>query len=130
MTVDTRGVIAYLRSEKAVEQLEFYKKAFGAVEHDRRPAPDGRLMHCQFEINGGSVMMSDAFPEHGYPFEGYKGVMLTLMVEDGQAWWDRAMAAGCAVELAFDTQFWGDRYGQFRDPFGVSWAINEPAKTA
>ena len=127
MTVSTKGPIPYLRSEKAAEQIEFYKTAFGAIEHDRRPTPDGRLMHSHIEINGGSLMMSDSFPEHGYPFEGFKGVMLTLMVEDGQTWWDRAVAAGCTAQMAFETQFWGDRYGQLTDPFGVSWAINEPA---
>lgn len=130
MTASITGAIPYLRSEKAAEQIEFYKTAFGAVVHDTRPTPDGRLMHSHLEINGGSLMMSDSFPEHGYPFEGYKGVTLTVMVEDGQMWWDRAVAAGCTANMPFETQFWGDRYGQLTDPFGVSWAINEPAKAA
>lgn len=119
------GVIPYLRPANAAESIDFYKKAFAATEVDRRPTDDGRVMHCHLQINGGALMMSDAFPEHGYPFEGYKGVMLTLVVADGQAWWDRAVAAGCSVVLPFDVQFWGDRYGQLTDPFGVSWAINE-----
>ncbi len=127
MTINT-GPIACLRSDRAAQQLEFYKMAFAAIEHSRTPAPDGRLFHCHIEINGGSLMMSDSFPEHGYPFEGFKGVVMTLVAEDGQAWWDRALAAGCTTEMAFETQFWGDRYGQFQDPFGVTWAVNEPAK--
>ncbi len=130
MTASIKGAIPYLRSEKAAEQIEFYKTALGAIEHDRRPTPDGRIMHCHLEINGGSLMMSDSFAEHGYPFEGYKGVTLTVMVEDGQSWWDRAIAAGCTANMPFETQFWGDRYGQLTDPFGVAWAINEPGQKA
>ena len=130
MTVNTKGAIPFLRSEKAVEQLEFYKTAFGAIEHGRRPTPDGRLMQCHFEINGGSLMMSDSFPEHGYPFEGFKGMVLTLIMQDGKAFWEQVVAAGCTVEMAFETQFWGDRYGQVKDPFGVIWGINEPAEAA
>ena len=125
MKPNYQGVTPYLRSADATKSIDFYTAAFGAIEHDRRAAPDGRIMHCHLEINGGPLMLSDAFPDHGYAFEGYKGVMLTLVVADGQVWWDRAVAAGCEVEMPFDTQFWGDRYGQFRDPFGVSWAINE-----
>jgi len=130
MTASTKGPIAYLRSEKAAQQIDFYVSAFGAIEHDRRPTEDGRIMHCHLEINGGSLMLSDSFAEHGYPFEGYKGVTLTLMVEDGQTWWDRAVTAGCTANMPFETQFWGDRYGQLTDPFGVNWAINEPATAA
>ena len=106
MTVSTTGPIAYLLSDKAAEQLEFYKTAFGAVEQDRRATDDGRIMHCHLEINGGSLMLSDSFPQHGYPFQGFKGVTLTLMVEDGQMWWDRAIGAGCVANLPFETQFW------------------------
>ena len=119
------GVIPYLRAPDAARAIDFYKAAFGAVEVSRMPTDDGRVMHCHLEINGGALMLSDAFPEHGAPFEGFKGVMMTLAVPDGQAWWNRAIAAGCTVVMPFELQFWGDRYGHMTDPFGVTWAINE-----
>jgi uncharacterized glyoxalase superfamily protein PhnB len=75
-------------------------------------------------------MMSDTFPEHGYGFEPTQSFSCLLVVEDGQAWWDRAVAAGCEVVTPFQTMFWGDRYGQLIDPFKVRWAINELAKRA
>ena len=54
--------------------------------------------------------------------------MIHLQVEDADEYWERATRAGMVVVMPLGRQFWGDRYGQFRDPFGVSWAINEPAK--
>ena len=128
MSANMKGVIPYLVAKNASEAADFYKAAFAATEIDRRPTPDGRLMHCHLEINGGALMMCDAFPEHGHAWEPVKSVMLTLIVTDGDLWWDRAIAAGCEVVSPFKLEFWGDRYGQLRDPQGVVWAINEPAK--
>ncbi len=124
----TSGVIPYLNVDGAGAAADFYRKAFAAKEIARMPAQDGkRLMHCHLEINGGSVMLSDAFPEHGHPHKPLQGCVMHLVVSDGDAWFDRAVKAGCKVIAPLEKQFWGDRYGRLSDPFGVEWAINEPA---
>jgi uncharacterized glyoxalase superfamily protein PhnB len=125
----TLGVIPYLNVDGAEKAAEFYKLAFGAKEHSRMLAQDGkRLMHCHLEINGGSLMLSDAFPEHGHTLQPSHSFTMTLVLAEGQAWWDRAVRAGCEVDMAFAKQMWGDTYGSLKDPFGVHWAINQPAK--
>ena len=125
------GVIPSICVEPAAEAMEFYKRAFGAKELSRIPAEDGRrIMHGHLEINGGGLMLSDPFPEQGYPFQPSPSYVLQLVVDDGQAWWDRAVAAGCEVTLPFELAPWGDRYGQLRDPYQMTWAINAPAKPA
>ncbi|HYD05737.1 MAG TPA: VOC family protein [Reyranella sp.] len=123
------GLAPYLSAKDAPAQIEFYKKAFDAVEIARMPAQDGkRLMHAHIRINGTAVLLSDCFPEWGYPFKEPQGVMLHIQVgADPQAWWDRAVAAGCEVLSPMEVQFWGDRYGQLKDPFGFTWTIGGPA---
>ena len=125
------GVIPYLNVVGAAEAGELYKKAFGASEVQRMLAEDGkRLMHLHLVINGGSLMVSDVFPEHGYAHEPSGSYTMTLVLQDGKSWWDRAVAAGLEVTLAFEKQMWGDTYGQLKDRFGVRWAINQPANAA
>ena len=51
-----------------------------------------------------------------------------MVVSDGDFWWSRAVEAGCEVVMPFKLEFWGDRYGRLRDPFGIDWAINEPSQ--
>jgi len=124
-----QGVIPYLNVEGAEQAGELYKKAWGAKEHARMPAQDGkRLMHLHLEINGGSLMMSDTFPEHGHGHQPSHSFTMTLVLDDGKAAFDRAVAAGMTVVMPFEKQMWGDTYGQLRDKFGVNWAINQPAK--
>ena len=120
------GVSPYLQLSDANAAAEFYKKAFGGVEIDRRPAQDGRrLMHCGIAINEGLVMFCDAFPEYGHPHREPQGYVIHLQVEGVDRWWDRAVEAGCQVAMPLETQFWGDRYGQLKDPFGVTWSLGE-----
>jgi PhnB protein len=122
------GVTPYLTVKGAKAASEFYQRAFGAEELARQEHPSGRLMHCHLRINGDDVMMSDAFPEHGGGSgENPHGVTLHIQVPDPQAWWDRAVEAGATVTMPMDVQFWGDRYGHLRDPFGHSWSIGGPA---
>lgn len=125
-----RGVIPYINVVGAAEAADFYKKAFAAEEIDRRPTEDGRLMHCHLKIHEGSLMMADAFPEYGYDFQPSHSFTLTLIVDDADEWWGRAVSAGCEVKSELKVEFWGDRYGVVRDPYGIYWAINEPAKPA
>ncbi len=124
------GVTPYLTVRGASDAIEFYKRAFGAEELDRRPAEDGqRLMHCHLKVNGADVMMADEFPEYGISLgAGPNGVTLHLSVDDADAWFSRATEAGATVEMALEDMFWGDRYGQVRDPFGHVWAIGAPIR--
>ena len=117
-----------IRDRRAAEAIDFYKSAFGAEELMRHPSDDGRLMHAHLKVNGSSLMMHDDFPEHhGGPAANPAGVMLHLQVDDADAWWDRAVAAGATVIMELDDQFWGDRYGQIEDPFGHRWSIGAPS---
>ena len=110
--------------------LEFYGRAFGAEIVRKMPAEDGeRLMHAHLIINGSSLMLHDEFPEYGHGADITPvGVTLHLQVDDADAWWDRALAAGAVPVLPLEDQFWGDRYGQVRDPFGHLWSIGSPIK--
>ncbi|HZZ90640.1 MAG TPA: VOC family protein [Caulobacteraceae bacterium] len=129
-TVSMKGVIPYIQVEGAIEAVKFYERAFGARELSRFPTEDGkRLMNCQVEINGGAMMLMDAMPEHGFPFQPTHSVTLQLLVDDGQAWFDRAVAAGCTVLTPFQQMFWGDKWGAVIDPYQIRWGIDEPAKS-
>lgn len=124
----TAGVIPYFNVDGAAKASEFYQQAFGAKELARMTAEDGqRLMHCHLEINGGSVMICDVFPEFGFPLQPSSSYTMQLVVREADPWWTRAVEAGCSVTMPLERAFWGDRYGRLKDPFGVSWAMNEPA---
>ena len=123
------GVTPYLTVAGATRASEFYQRAFGATEVDRVPVDEkGRTMHIYLFINGNSLMLSDPFPEHGHPFKGHEGCTLHLHVADVDAWWKRAVDAGAEIVLPLQVMFWGDRYGQLRDPFGVLWSLASPTK--
>ncbi|PZN29719.1 MAG: glyoxalase [Proteobacteria bacterium] len=110
-----------------MKAAEFYQRAFGAEIAAAYPVDDkGRTMHVHLYVNGSSLMLSDPFPEHGAPLEPPQAFTLTLMVSDIDAWWQRAVDAGATAVMPVQEMFWGDRYGQLRDPFGVRWALNEP----
>jgi uncharacterized glyoxalase superfamily protein PhnB len=123
------GVVAYLSLDGAIKAAEFYKKAFAAEQVHLHPADDkGRTMHCHLYINGGSVMLSDPFPEHGHPLVPPAAFSLMLPVKDVDSWWQRAVDAGCTGNMKPEDMFWGDRYAQCKDPFGVIWAFVGPKK--
>lgn len=123
------GVIAYLSMQDANASAEFYGRAFGAKEEHRKYAEDGeRLIHCHLTVNGGALMLSDPFPEFGHHWKPSEGFVLHLVVDDADYWWKRAVAAGAEVTMPLEIAFWGDYYGQLRDPFGVKWAIVAPVK--
>lgn len=118
------GIAPYVMVEGAIKASEFYQKAFGAQEVARHLADDGvRCMHIHLYINGASLMLTDPWPEYGHGFEGHKGITLHLQVDDVDSWWARATEAGCEITMPLEKQFWGDRYGQVKDPFGVDWSI-------
>lgn len=123
------GVIAYLQLDGAMKAADFYRRAFGAELVVAHPVDDrGRTMHVHLYINGSSVMLSDAYPEQGFPLRAPQGFSLLLQVENIDAWWKRAVEAGAEPVMPVAEMFWGARYGQLRDPFGVLWAMNEPKR--
>ena len=123
------GVIAYLCLDGAIKAGELYKKALGAEQMHLHPADDkGRTMHLHLLINGTSVMLSDPYPEHGCGYVPAAGFSLMLPVADVDAAWQRAVDAGFTGNMAPQDMFWGDRYAQCKDPFGVIWAFVGPQK--
>ncbi|SRR5579885_2460730 len=118
----------HLTVEGAAEAIEFYKRAFGAQELGRMPAPDGkRLMHAMLRIGDSPLMLVDDFPEYGGkggPKKlGGTPVTLHLYVEDCDAVYNQAVAAGATPVMPPADMFWGDRYAQLNDPFGHRWSI-------
>jgi PhnB protein len=121
------GLVAYLQVKGATKASEFYQRAFGATEVARHPVDEqGRTMHIHLYVNGSSLMLSDAYPEYGYAQQDPQAFNLTLQVDDIDKWWQRAVAAGAQVVMPVEEMFWGARYGQLRDPFGVLWSMNQP----
>jgi uncharacterized glyoxalase superfamily protein PhnB len=108
----------------AAEAIEFYKKAFGAVEVGRMPGPGGKIMHAQLRIGDSPIMLADDFPGCNSP-QTLKGspVFIHLYVNDADAVWAQAVAAGGKPVMPLADMFWGDRYGQLDDPFGHRWSI-------
>jgi len=120
-----RALTPHITVKGAVNYIDFLKRAFNGVELRRAPAPDGRLMHAEVRIGDSILMFNDDFPEyHPQPIaEGRWPFVLQLYVPDADATFAQAVAAGCEVTFPLADQFWGDRYGHVRDPFGVTWAI-------
>lgn len=125
-------VTPHLVVRDAAAAIEFYKKAFGAVERSRAPGPDGKLIfHADLQIGDSRVFLNDEFPDMGAisPL-GYKGTSVTLhlCVEDADKQFQQALAAGAEVVMPLENQFWGDRYGIVKDPFGHHWSISHHAE--
>ena len=123
----TNGITPHLTigGRRAKEAIDFYQRAFGA-EAAMAPhmADDGeRIMHAHLRINGGSLMLNDDFPEYGCGAGTPGAVTLHLQVDDADRWFERAVGAGATATMPLADQFWGDRYGQVKDPFGHSWSI-------
>jgi PhnB protein len=118
--------IPYLAVEDAAEAIEYYKKAFGAKERMRMEAPGGKIGHAELELGDSVVMLSDPFPQSTTqpPKElGGSTAGVFLYVEDVDAVVQRAVDAGATVTMEVADQFWGDRFGSIKDPFGHSWSI-------
>lgn len=106
--------------------IEFYKKALGAQELFRLLTPDGKaLMHAQLKIGNSIVMLGSEFPPDclSPKSRGGTSVFLHIYTEDADAAFDRAVKAGCTVNMSVSDTFWGDRYGQVEDPYGHKWSI-------
>jgi PhnB protein len=116
----------YIAVDDAAAALDFYARAFGAVERARMDGPDGKIGHASIQIGDSIVMLSDPFPQATTrpPKElGATTTMLYLYVEDADALFKRAVDAGATPTMEPDDMFWGDRLAQVEDPFGHSWQI-------
>jgi PhnB protein len=120
-----RTLTLHLTVNGAADYIDFLKRAFNAVEVARSPGPGGKLMHAHMRIGDSDLMLNDSFPEFGSPTiaEGPWPLTLHMYVTDADAAFARAVAAGCTVTMPLADQFWGDRYGHVKDPFGFVWAI-------
>jgi PhnB protein len=119
-------VSPYLAVEDAATAIDYYKKAFGAVERVRMEAPDGKIGHAELEIGDSIVMLADPFPQASTkpPHElGGTSAGVFLYVEDVDAVVKRAVDAGASVTMEVADQFWGDRFGTVTDPFGHVWSV-------
>ena len=120
------SVTPHLVCAGAADAIEFYKKAFNALEEGRLPAPQGRLMHAMIRIEGSAVMLVDEMPEWGaLGPKSLKGspVTIHLYVEDVDTFVARAVGAGAKITMPLDDMFWGDRYCKLEDPFGHHWSV-------
>jgi len=129
------GLMPHITVSDAAAAIDFYKKAFDAIEVACHLAPDGkRIMHARLDLFDSVLMLNDDFPEYcggksntpqaltGSP------VTLHLQVNDARKVWDSAVAAGANVMMPLQEQFWGDLYGVFTDPFGHRWSIGQRVK--
>ena len=120
------SVTPHLICAGAAAAIEFYKKAFNAVEEGRLPGPQGRIMHAMIRIEGSAVMLVDEMPEWGaLGPKSLKGspVTIHLYVADVDAFVAHAVGAGAKITMPLDNMFWGDRYCKLEDPFGHHWSV-------
>jgi uncharacterized glyoxalase superfamily protein PhnB len=116
----------HLVCRDAAAAIDFYNRAFGAIEQFRLPAPDGKIMHACVLIGDSQLFLFDEMPAMGaLGPQALKGspVTIHLQVEDADAVFARAVQAGASVAMPLADMFWGDRYGQMIDPFGHRWSI-------
>lgn len=120
------SVTPYLLVRDATRALAYYREAFGAEELMRFEGPPGRIAHAEVKIGDSHVMLANENPEEGFVGPqtlGGAGVSLMLYVQDVDATFARAVAAGATVRRPVADQFYGDRVGTLADPFGHVWSI-------
>lgn len=122
-------ITAHLIINGADKAIEFYKKAFGAQESGSpHHTPDGKVMHAELKIGDSTLMLADEFPGMGAKGPqslGGSPVVLNVYMDDIDKVFNQAVAAGATVIMPLANQFWGDRYGQVKDPFGHHWALGQ-----
>jgi PhnB protein len=121
------SVTPYLYVKGAARAIEFYKRAFSAVERMRINQADGRVGHAEIQIGDSIIMLADEFPEmdaRSPQSLGGSPVSIHLYVEDVDAVFGQALAAGAEVKRPIANQFYGDRLGGIQDPFGHTWWIS------
>ncbi len=119
-------VSPYLCVAGATDAIAFYTKVFGAKERMHMPAPNGKIGHAELQIGDSVIMLSDEFPEMnvvGPRTVGGTPVMISVYVEAVDQVFERAVKGGAKVIRPVENQFYGDRSGQFEDPFGHRWSV-------
>jgi PhnB protein len=125
------SVTPYMICKGAADAIEFYKKAFGAVEVMRMAGPNGRIGHAEIKIGDSHIMLSDEHPEMGiYSPQHYGGspTSVLLYVENADATVNAAVTAGAKVTRPLKDEFYGDRAGTVVDPFGHQWYVHTHIK--
>ncbi len=135
MAIEVQPTLSpHLVVDDAAAAIDFYVRAFGATELGRVSHPDGRLVHAALSLNGSTVMLNDDFPDFNDGKSstptalGGTPVTIHLQVPDVEAAFARALDAGAVVVAPLEDQFWGDRYGVVRDPFGHQWSLGQPVR--
>jgi PhnB protein len=121
-----RSVTPYLTLSDAARALDFYKRAFGAEVVVRMDGPGGKIGHAEIKIGDSIIMLGDEMSGSGTRSPQSLGgttVGIMLYVENADAVFNQAVAAGAQVEAQLADMFWGDRYGKLKDPFGHSWSV-------
>ena len=118
----------YIVVSNAVEAIAFYEKAFGAKRRCVSNTPDGKVMNAQVVFGDSVLMLNDEFPEFG-AVGPQKEVPLPFTIHisctDIDNQWQQAVDAGCEVTMPLELQFWGDKYGQLKCPYGYSWSMGQ-----
>ncbi|MGF1596942.1 MAG: VOC family protein [Acidimicrobiales bacterium] len=121
-----RTITATLAVDGAAGAIEFYRNVFGATERLRMSAPGDKVAHAELEIGDSVLMLADEFPEadfFGPSRFGGTPIALSVYVDDVDATFARALAAGAVAIRPPEDQFYGDRAGQFLDPWGYRWGV-------
>jgi PhnB protein len=121
------GVTPYLSVNDAASAIEFYKKGFGAMEIMRLPDPSGKIGHAEVKIGKALIMLADENPDYGNLSPktlGGSAVRLHMYVENVDAFFEKAVAAGAKILIPVADQFYGDRSGRLEDPFGHVWLVS------
>ncbi len=122
-------ITPHLVVRNATEAIDFYAKAFGAEAKGVHKTPDGRVMHAELRIGNSVLFLADEFPGMGNCGSpqtlGGSSVVLNLYTNNVDQLFKQAVSAGATVTMPLANQFWGDRYGQIKDPFGHSWALGQ-----
>jgi PhnB protein len=119
-------VMPYLHVDGAAEAISFYEKVLGATERMRMPDPSGKIGHAELQLGDSVIMLADEYPDMGIrgpAAYGGSGVTISVYVEDVDEVFRRAVDAGAKVVQEVQNQFYGDRTGQFEDPFGHRWSV-------
>jgi PhnB protein len=123
---DYPQVTPYLCVDGASAAIEFYGRVLGTTERMRMQTPEGTVGHAELQLGDSLIMLADEFPELGVRSPkafGGSPVTLSVYVEDVDAVFERAVQAGAKVLRPLEDQFYGDRSGQFEDPFGHRWSV-------
>ena len=119
-------VMPYLHVDGAAEAIRFYEEVFGAVERMRMPDPSGKIGHAELQLGDSVIMLADEYPDMGIRGPAAFGgspVTISVYVEDVDETFAKALEHGAKTVQEVVTQFYGDRSGQFEDPFGHRWSV-------